>query len=67
MFLVALVQIKKYVLLVTVKYAESSSDSSDDESLAELKRRSKKAPKEQKSPAKNKRTKTKLKDKPPKG
>ncbi|XP_036948243.1 nucleolar protein dao-5-like [Acanthopagrus latus] len=44
----------------TVKYAESSSDSSDDEPLAVMKRKLTKAPKAQKN---GKNTKPKLKDK----
>lgn len=49
---------------VSVKYAESSSDSSDDEPLAVTKKKLTKAPKEQKN---GKKTKPELKDKSLKG
>lgn len=55
----------KYVLFILVKYAETSSDSSDDEALATMKQRLTKAPREQKTVAK--KTKPKLQDKSPKG
>lgn len=44
-----------------MKYAESSSDISDDESLATIKRKLTKAPTERKTSARNKKTKPKLK------
>lgn len=53
----------KYVLLILVKYAETSSDSSDDEPLATMKQKLTKAPREQKTAAKRKKTNSKLQDK----
>ncbi|XP_078031959.1 uncharacterized protein LOC117263011 isoform X3 [Epinephelus lanceolatus] len=50
-----------------VKYTESSSDSSDDEALATMKRKLTKTPKEQKTSANSKQTKPKRKDKSPEG
>ncbi|XP_070702215.1 nucleolar protein dao-5-like isoform X2 [Pempheris klunzingeri] len=46
-----------------VKYAESSSESSDHETLAAMKKRLTKAPKEQKTSANSRKTKAKRKDK----
>lgn len=57
----------KYVLFILVKYAEISSDSSDDEALATMKQKLAKAPQEQKTVAKTKKTKPKLQDKSLKG
>ncbi|KAL7381296.1 hypothetical protein ABVT39_003517 [Epinephelus coioides] len=50
-----------------VKYTESSSDSSDDEALATMKRKLTKTPKEQKTSANSKQTKPKRIDKSPEG